>query len=86
MASKLNLSNVMKLVQDDNSDWELSEDELVDAENEGEIDSTSTTNPLQAYQKQLKSGKAILSRWQYCKRLYRQTTSDSQCNTSSCMI
>ena len=46
MAGKLNLSNVMKLVQDDDSDWELSEDELVDAENEGEIDSTSTANPL----------------------------------------
>ena len=45
MAGKLNLSNVVKLVQDDDSDWELS-DELVDAENEGEIDSMSTTNPL----------------------------------------
>ena len=46
MAGKLNLSNVVKLVQDDDSDWELSEDELVDAENEGEIDSMNTTNPL----------------------------------------
>ena len=26
MVGKLNLSNVMKLVQDDDSDWELSKD------------------------------------------------------------
>ena len=34
----------------------------------------------------VKSGKGILSRWQCHKRMYRWTASDSQCNTSTCMM
>ena len=40
----------------------------------------------QARQKQLKSGKAILRRWQCCKCMYGQTAINSQCSTCTCMI
>lgn len=50
MASKLNLSSVLRIVGGDNidndSDWEMSEDELIEEGMDGEIDTVSVLNPL----------------------------------------
>lgn len=54
MASKLNLSSVLRIVGGDNidndSDWEMSEDELIEEGMDGGIDTVSVLNPLDKVQ------------------------------------